>query len=224
MKNPVTLEAVLSFPATLPFELIEFHWITLLLPLIGLAGLVMMWIYQEKNELLHMSGEIGFVLGFVLFVIYLMMVPGSIHPAEEDKYDAYYTEWVHEYVKPYIDTLPERKIELKKVEYNRLMEEEHKENYQEKGIYFYGEEGTPVKATDLNGGEYSLWATVVYEEGLTTDYLTAHHLQSGLRFTDFEISHFIPKNEMIAAGLQNVVLHTGNPSFEKYATQEEGTE
>lgn len=221
MKNLITLEDVKDFPVTLPLETIGFHWLSLLLPIVGVLGLIAMHHYQRKNDWLHTIGHIAFTVGVAAFIAYIAFVPSSISPKEQDKYNAYYIEWLNDYVKPYIDTLPEKKMELTKVEYDSSLQEELQADYLEKGMSSYGVAGIPIKAIDSNGGDYSLLAEVVYEEGLETDYLTAHYLKENIYFTEADISHFLTSRYLVEAGLQNAVLYTGDPAFEKYIKEQD---
>lgn len=216
MSTPVTLEEVMAFPAALPLETIGFHWWFPLLPALAILGLIGMDRAFGKNNVLHTVSHMTFVLGTVLSILYVSFVAHAANPSTSTEYRDYYDEWVQEYVQPYIESLPKEKIELTEARYNYILEDEvSAAGFHVEG-FAYGKESVPVYATDAQGKVYFLWADVVYKEGLETPYLTAHILKKDLSFGGAPISTFMPKTHDYKVGLQNIVLYTGDSSFEKY--------
>lgn len=224
MKKPISLNEVLAFPATVPLETVGFHWLSLLLLVAAVIGLFIAYRFFKNSEIMSIVGHGVFVLGIAGFMAYIIYVVPSVGAGGTDKYNAHYAEWLNDYVSPYIETLPEEKVDLSSVKYSYLLEEKSKRGVLQREEIVYGQDGVPVEVTDTKGKIHSVWAEVVYEEGLETSYMTGHQLERALSFEEAEISYYLPRQPVVEAGLKNVVLHTGNPAFEKYAKQEEGIE
>lgn len=204
MKNPITLEQVLAFPLELTLESIGFHWWYLIFPVLAFVGYLM--ILHPFSEWFNVVGLISLVVGCIasMWLVLFTMPDVSSHGK------AYYKEWLYEYAEPYVDSLPEEKVELAAVKYDYLLDEET-------GLRL--RDYIPAKMTMPDGKEESLWVKVVYEEGLETPYLKGRHLEQNLSFNKSKVSWFILVSPDVEAGWKYPVLHTGDAAFKKYVKE-----